>query len=84
MLEFNEDNGAYESWIAASPSQFVINAERSLNQNTMVLHRANCRTINGTPPRGSTWVGVYVKICGTRRELEARYPDAHPCGICLR
>jgi len=84
MLEFSEDNGGYEQWIALSPNQFVINAERSLNPDTMVLHRAVCHTINGTPARGTTWIGSYVKICGTRRELEARYATARPCGVCLR
>jgi hypothetical protein len=82
MLEFNEDNGSYEWWITANPEQFVINAERALNPATMVLHRARCRTIRGVPPNGATWVGEYVKICGTRRELVARYPSAHPCGHC--
>ncbi|GGP50765.1 hypothetical protein [Saccharothrix coeruleofusca] len=84
MLEFNEDNGSYEWWIAANPDQHVIDAERSLNPSAMVLHRANCRTISGTPPRGTTWIGEQVKICGTRRELEGRYPTARPCAVCLR
>ncbi|MEU5692992.1 hypothetical protein [Actinosynnema sp. NPDC020468] len=84
MLEFTEDNGAYEWWIAANPNQFVINAESSLRLDSMVLHKATCRTINGTPANGGAWIGAYVKICGTRRELEARYPTAKPCGLCLR
>jgi hypothetical protein len=83
MLEFNEDNGGYEWWITANPGQYVINAERSLNPRTMVLHRARCRTISGTPANGGTWIGSYVKICGTRRELESHYPTARPCGTCL-
>ncbi|MCP2094312.1 hypothetical protein LV78_002281 [Actinosynnema pretiosum] len=84
MLEFNEDNGAYEWWIAANPEQFVINAERTLNPAAMILHRANCRSISGTPTNGTTWVGDYVKICGTRRELLTRYPTARLCSLCLR
>ncbi|ACU39306.1 hypothetical protein KCV87_28015 [Actinosynnema pretiosum subsp. pretiosum] len=84
MLEFNEDNGSYEWWIAANPDQFVINAEHSLNPATMILHRANCRSMSSTPTNGKTWVDEYVKICGTRRELLTRYPTARPCHLCLR
>lgn len=84
MLEFNEDNGSYEWWITAHPEQFVIDAEHTLPLDGMVLHRATCRQISGAPPAGTRWIGDRVKICGTRRELEQRYPTARPCGRCLR
>ncbi|QFZ19159.1 hypothetical protein [Saccharothrix syringae] len=83
MLEFNEDNGAYEWWTTAHPEQFVIDAEHTLAPGTLVLHRATCREVSGVPPTG-TWIGDRVKICGTRRELEQRYPGARACDRCLR
>ncbi|MGM1058277.1 hypothetical protein [Saccharothrix sp. Mg75] len=79
MLEFNEDNGAYEWWVSANPGQFVIDAERSLEPGTMVLHRAGCRSIGAV-----TGLGEHIRICGTRRELEARYTSVRPCGDCVR
>jgi hypothetical protein len=81
--DFDEDDGSYERWIAVNQDQFVINAERSRNPRALVLHRADCDTINGTPGRGRTWIGDYVKICGRRDELLGRYPTSHPCGLCL-
>jgi hypothetical protein len=42
-----------------------MNIERSLNTSDARLHYASCRTINGTPARGNTWTGPYIKICAT-------------------
>jgi hypothetical protein len=83
MQEFMEDSGAYEHWLADNQDQYVINAERSLNPNNLVLHRASCRTINGAPARGTTWVGSYVKLVGARHDLETAHPSARPCRLCL-
>ncbi|KOX27556.1 hypothetical protein ADK67_14265 [Saccharothrix sp. NRRL B-16348] len=83
MKRFTEDSGAYEHWLADNQDQYVINAERSLNPNNLMLHRASCRTINGTPTRGTTWVGSYVKLVGTRAELETEHPTARACLWCL-
>ncbi|RSM79023.1 DUF429 domain-containing protein [Kibdelosporangium aridum] len=74
---FKDDDEAYLAWQAAHLDLFVINAERSMNPKTMVLHRASCGKITGAPP----WTGSYVKICGTRAEL-GEYPTARPCQIC--
>lgn len=83
MQRFMEDSGAYEHWLALNQDQYVINAERSLNPDNLFLHRASCRTINARPARGTTWVGSYVKLVGTRGELEAEYPTARACRLCL-
>ncbi|GAA3856733.1 hypothetical protein GCM10022243_22420 [Saccharothrix violaceirubra] len=75
MLEFGEDNDVgYDWWVAANPNQFVIDAEPSFDITTMVLHRVVCRT------------GIardHVRICGTRRELETRYPRVRACADCM-
>ncbi|GAA3462729.1 hypothetical protein ACFFSW_25175 [Saccharothrix longispora] len=83
MHTYVVDSGAYEHWLADNQDQYVINAERSLNPANLVLHRASCHTINGTPARGATWVGSYVKVVGTRAELEAEHATARPCRLCL-
>ncbi|QQQ73720.1 hypothetical protein IOD16_20885 [Saccharothrix sp. 6-C] len=83
MQRFTEDSGAYEHWLADNQDQYVVNAERSLNPDNLMLHRASCGTINGTPARGTTWVGSYVKLVGTRVELETEHPTARPCRLCL-
>lgn len=53
-----------------------------------MLHRAACKTISGRPARGSTFMGEYSKVCGTREELQ-RFAgslggEPRPCRICLR
>lgn len=83
MQRFTEDSGAYEHWLTGNQDQYVINAERSLNPDNLVLHRASCGTVNGTPARGATWVGSYVKVVGTRAELQTEHPTARPCRTCL-
>ncbi|XVS61283.1 hypothetical protein ACQPYE_23595 [Actinosynnema sp. CA-299493] len=83
MQRFTEDSGAYEHWLADNQDQYVVNAERSLNPANLMLHRASCHTISGTPTRGTTWVGSYVKLVGTRVELETEYPTARACRWCL-
>ncbi|GAB3003798.1 hypothetical protein [Saccharothrix stipae] len=83
MQRFMEDSGAYEHWLADNQDQYVINAERSLNPGNLVLHRADCTTITGVPARGDRWVGSYVKLVGTRAELQTEHPTARPCRLCL-
>lgn len=50
-----------------------------------MLHRATCRTITGTPTRGSAWTGPYIKVCGELGERQAAYPPASltACRLCL-
>jgi predicted nuclease with RNAse H fold len=87
VLQFEDKDGDYLAWQAANPDLFVINAERSLNPRNLVLHQASCRTISGAPSRGTQWTGPYIKICGSRAELEkfahAKGGTARPCGLCL-
>lgn len=61
--EFRNDDRGYLDWVAAHPRGFVINIQRSLNSGDARLHRAACHTVTGTPPRGRTWTGPYVKVC---------------------
>lgn len=86
MQTFRDDDNGYLAWLSANPASYVLNAERSLNPRNLVLHRATCRTINGTPTRGARWTADYVKVCGGRQTLEGCARDlggeARPCGPC--
>ena len=57
MEKFIDDDDGYKYWVRANRDGFVVNCERSLNPNNLVLHRASCRSITGTPTRGETWTG---------------------------
>lgn len=88
VKRFQDDDGGYEGWLAGHQDGFVLNTARNPAPNYVMLHRATCRTIAGTPARGVRWTGEYIKFCGTRAELEefARVQvggAASPCRLCL-
>jgi hypothetical protein len=85
---FQQDDPGYAAWLAANDLGYVLNIQRSLNASDARIHRAACRTITGTPPRGRTWTGPYVKACSpSLPELDA-WALAHTrsaitrCGTC--
>jgi hypothetical protein len=75
MRHFVDDDAGYQQWLSNEPDGFVINTYRSPSSAYMVLHSATCRTISGQPARGTTFMGEYSKVCGTREELQ-RFPTA--------
>jgi len=88
MQHFVDDDAGYQRWLTNQPDGFVVNTYRAPSTIYLVLHRSTCKTISGRPARGSTFMGEYSKVCGTREELE-RFADslggeAKPCGLCLR
>ena len=60
---FRDDDHGYAAWLAENPQGYVLNSQRSLNPSGARVHGAGCRTITGTPARGSTWTGPYIKAC---------------------
>ena len=85
---FRDDDRGYAAWLAANAHGYVLNIERSMNPLDARVHEAGCRTITGTPPRGRTWTGPYVKACSpSLTELDA-WALSHArsavtrCGIC--
>ena len=85
---FDRDDAAYLSWLRTHPTGLVLNCERHPRAAYLVLHRAACRTINGSPARGRTWTADYIKVCAdSRLELDdwaSRQTGAlpSPCGLC--
>lgn len=88
VTEFRDDDEGYLTWIARHPGGYVINILRGLNPGTARIHRAGCRTITGTPPRGGPWTGSYIKVCANQLDdldrWAAQYADRAiaRCGIC--
>jgi len=87
MERFVDDDAGYRDWLARHPDGFVINTGRTPTAAYLMLHRAACGSISGTPARGSTFTGDYAKVCGGREELEGfgrqLGGEAKPCGLCL-
>jgi hypothetical protein len=87
---FRDDDQGYAAWLTANAQGYVLNIQRSLNPSDARVHSARCRTIMGTPPRGNTWTGPYVKACSASLpELDA-WALAHSgsaitrCGTCAQ
>ena len=70
MQRFVDDDDGYEEWLAGHPTGFVLNVERSPRAANIMLHRAVCYTISGSPARGTQWTRDYIKLCGERKTLE--------------
>ncbi|MFI9811719.1 hypothetical protein [Saccharothrix variisporea] len=87
MERFQDDDAGYERWLAGHSDLYVLNTTRTPTPTYLKLHRATCHTIAGVPARGVRWTGEYIKLCGTRAELEhfARTQvggEVSPCGNC--
>jgi hypothetical protein len=83
----HHDQG-YLRWVADHPRGYVINIQQSHNPRDARLHAARCDTITGTPARGDTFTGEWVKICSeSLAELDSwslQQADGliKRCGIC--
>ena len=62
VLDFPNDDDAYQDWIERHPDGYVINILRGYGPNGARLHRARCWAINR---RRGKWIGQYVKVCST-------------------
>jgi hypothetical protein len=63
---FDNDDQAYQHWLAANPDGYVINTPRGMPASYMVLHHARCSTIrdyNQMAQQGGFTERQYVKIC---------------------
>ena len=87
---FRDDDQGYAAWLTANARGYVLNIQRSLNSSDARMHSASCWTITGTPPRGNTWTGSYVKACSVSLPELDSWARAHAnsaitrCGICVR
>jgi hypothetical protein len=85
---FADDDDGYLAWIAQHPDGFVLNTESTPNPNYLRLHRATCSTITILRPPARRWTVDYIKICGSRTELESWASDTvggavQPCRFCM-
>ena len=64
---FIDRDSEYVEWLARHSNGLVLNCERSPRASYLILHRASCGTISGTPARGKNWTGPYIKVCASER-----------------
>ena len=70
VQRFQDQDEAYLTWVAKNPDAFVLNTYRNPRANYLRLHRASCPRISGLPANGVHWTVDYIKVCGSRAELE--------------
>lgn len=63
VRQFMDDDPGYLDWVRQNGGGFVVNYMGGPKPLGPVLHRAECRTISGTPPNGSRWTGTWLKAC---------------------
>jgi hypothetical protein len=72
MERFISDDRGYLRWVGRNPQGFIVNCLRNPSPTYLMLHRATCHTISGTPTAGRYWTEQYIKVCSLNRsELEA-------------
>ncbi len=85
---FYDDDGSYAEWVSAHPQSFVLNCLRRPTATYLILHRATCGTITGTPARGQQWTKDYIKVWDGDREGLERWAQEvaggapTPCRLC--
>ena len=64
MIEhFIDDDHGYVEWNRTHFHGFVLNSYRQPTARYLMVHRAHCRTITGTPANGRTWTHDPIKVC---------------------
>ena len=87
--EFRDhDDQGYLRWAASHFRGYVINIQRTHTPRDARLHAAYCETITGTPARGDTFTGDWIKVCSdSLAELDS-WARQHTgavvkrCGLC--
>lgn len=78
MDQFRDDDHGYLKWVTTHSHGCVINIQRTLNPADARMHRADCCTINGQPPRGRTWTEPYIKICSPSLDVLGQWAAKQP------
>jgi hypothetical protein len=83
-----DDEDAYLAWLADNPDGFVVNADRPPRPAYLMLHRADCSTLQRLPSNARSWTATSSKTVGTRAAL-ARWAkvevwggELQPCMTC--
>jgi hypothetical protein len=82
MERFHNDDEGYLKWLRTHSSNgFVLNCEPNPRASYLILHRASCHTVNGSPARGSGWTSAYQKICAETEAEILQWSERNACGF---
>ena len=63
---------------------YVINIERTYNPRDVRIHAAYCATITGTPARGDTFTGDWIKVCSRSLTELGNWAKQHTGAVVKR
>jgi hypothetical protein len=73
IRSFLDDDAGYLAWSSEHGDGFVVNADRTLSPNSLMLHRARCSCIGGPAGTGRTRTANYRKVCGADLDALVRW-----------
>lgn len=85
---FIDNDEGYLSWLDSHPTGYVLNTTRVPTANYLMLHKATCGYVVGTPSRGVRWTTDFCKACShdvsALQEWATLNADGSlkPCGRC--
>lgn len=88
VKQFMEDDPGYLDWVKNNNGGYVVNYMGGPTPFHPVLHKAECRTITGTPSNGTRWTGTWLKACSQdlselRGWLDGQgAADVRACRVC--
>ena len=91
LVSFLDDDPDYAQWLEAHQDGFVLISGSPPSAWYLVLHKADCRTLNGVPPhpRVKSWTTLYRRTCSeqlsdiedwTRSEVGS---EPSRCRVCF-
>lgn len=87
IRSFLDDDPGYLAWVAEHGDGFVVNADRTLSPNSLVLHRAACSCIGGPARSGRARTANHRKVCSSDLEVLVdwcRHDIGNDPGCCHR
>jgi uncharacterized protein (TIGR00725 family) len=67
IQHFIDDDQGFQQWMTAHPQGYILNCHREPKATYLVLHTAQCWTLNQLPEGGSSWTTMYRKVCSMDR-----------------
>src|SRR5581483_4125612 len=56
VFVFHDDDDGYLAWLASNARGWLVDANAALGRDDLVLHRASCWTVTGSPAKGTTQI----------------------------
>ena len=85
LVAFEDNDRDYLFWTSQNARGYVVNCARNPTPDYLILHWADCRTINGSQSPWTT--GDYAKVCSPTVDALEEWAGTvggslQRCGVC--